>query len=110
MKCLHCGYCCLLYDVIIINPEFESEQLDIENEDIKTDVMFQNKPSYQKCPYLVLTDNKFYCSIHERKWYKKTPCFSHSQIESENSNCRIGEYVKTKPTLQNKLLKIYEGT
>jgi hypothetical protein len=37
------------------------------------------------------------CRIHDYKWYKKTPCYSHGQIEqSKNTNCRMGEYILKK--------------
>ena len=36
---------------------------------------------------------EFSCALHDYPWYKETPCFSHGQIEQENSNCRLGEYV-----------------
>jgi hypothetical protein len=35
----------------------------------------------------------YQCAIHNHKFYKKTPCFSHSQIEHGNTNCRLGEYI-----------------
>jgi hypothetical protein len=36
---------------------------------------------------------EYSCALHDMKWYKKTPCFSHGQIERGNTNCRMGEYV-----------------
>ncbi len=36
---------------------------------------------------------EFSCAIHDKPWYKKTPCFSHGQIErSEDDECRTGRY------------------
>lgn len=37
---------------------------------------------------------KYSCAVHDRKWYKKTPCFSHGQIErSPDDECRMGRYI-----------------
>lgn len=45
-----------------------------------------------KCPHL-LGDRvgEYSCALHDKKWYKKTPCFSHGQIEqSITDECRMG--------------------
>ena len=40
---------------------------------------------------------EFSCAVHGKKWYKKTPCFSHGQIEqSKDAVCRMGEYLLKK--------------
>ena len=36
---------------------------------------------------------EYSCALHDKKWYKKTPCFSHGQIEAGNTPCRMGEYI-----------------
>ena len=36
---------------------------------------------------------EYSCALHSKKWYKKTPCFSHGQIERGNTPCRLGEYI-----------------
>lgn len=37
---------------------------------------------------------EYSCAVHHFKWYKKTPCFSHGQIErSINDECRMGAFV-----------------
>ena len=36
---------------------------------------------------------EYSCALHDEKWYKETPCFSHGQIERGNTNCRMGEYI-----------------
>lgn len=37
---------------------------------------------------------KYSCKIHSEPWYKKTPCFSHGQIErSSDDECRMGRYI-----------------
>jgi len=36
---------------------------------------------------------EYSCAIHNKKWFKNTPCFSHGQIEATSDDlCRIGEY------------------
>ena len=37
---------------------------------------------------------EYFCAIHNKSWYKETPCFLHGQIE-KNSNdvCRMGQYI-----------------
>jgi len=53
-----------------------------------------------KGPCKHLTGNKpgkYSCSIHNKSWYKKTPCFSHGQIErSIEDECRMGRYILNK--------------
>lgn len=40
---------------------------------------------------------EFSCAVHDRKWYKKSPCFSHGQIErSPDDVCRTGEWMLKK--------------
>ena len=37
---------------------------------------------------------EYSCAVHNRPWYKKTPCFSHGQIERKKSDeCRMGAYL-----------------
>lgn len=111
MKCVHCGYCCVLYDVIIVNPEYAEHDFDIHSPEIEVNVLFQHKPSMEACPYLYMEDNKYLCSVHDKPWYENTPCFQFSQIEDhEDCICRMGEYVRKKPELQQHILKIYNET
>ncbi len=40
---------------------------------------------------------EYSCAIHNKKWYKKTPCYQHGQIErNKNDHCRMGEYLLKK--------------
>jgi len=44
-----------------------------------------------------ISEFKYKCAIHKYKWYKKTPCYQHGQIErSKNDLCRMGEFVLKK--------------
>lgn len=36
---------------------------------------------------------EYLCEVHNYPWYKETPCFSHTQIEKGDTNCRMGEYI-----------------
>ena len=84
MKCLRCGHCCKKYIVVIVdNPD-----LGIRDD---------NLISYlgdSRCKHLLGdTIGEYSCAIHDKPWFKDTPCYAHSQIEQENSNCRLGEYL-----------------
>lgn len=75
MKCRHCGFCCIAYDVIVPIS--------------KTQCSY--KPHNQKCWNLEFND-KAICKIHHEKFYKRSPCDSHTQIEKEDTDCRVGVY------------------
>jgi hypothetical protein len=44
------------------------------------------------CPHLKLIDTAE-CLIHHYDWYKETPCADYTQIETIDSNCRMGEFI-----------------
>jgi len=57
----------------------------------------------ERCPHL--RGNKvgrYSCAVHQEKWYKKTPCFAHGQIERGNQNCRMGEHLLAKSRSKDK--------
>ncbi len=87
MICLRCGYCCIQYDVIIVdNPELEISEKNITH-----------KPSGERCKHLEGDKpGEYSCKLHNKPWYVETPCYAYGQIEQTNSNCRIGEYILTK--------------
>ena len=87
MKCLRCGYCCLyLWIIVIKDPTKPISEDNCQEVDAR-----QGKP----CPHL--RGNKpgeYSCVIHNFHRYKKTPCFSHGQIErSKKDLCRMGNYI-----------------
>ena len=86
MICLRCGYCCQNYFVMIV---------DDPSKGIKQDNMILHNGNNTPCKHLQGdTPGEYSCALHDYKWYKKTPCFSHGQIErSKTDNCRIGEYI-----------------
>lgn len=87
MKCLRCGYCCINYDVIIV------DNADVGP--IKGNL--KHKPTGKKCQHLKRNEHGgYFCMLHDYPWYKETPCFAHSQIERGNTECRMGAYILNK--------------
>jgi len=85
MICLRCGYCCHKHAVIIID-------------DPEKDVIEDNVIAHMgNGPCKHLEGNKpgeYSCRVHDRSWYKKTPCYRHGQIESSPTDeCRMGRYI-----------------
>ena len=84
MKCLRCGHCCINYDVIIID----------DPEKGVTEDNLIHKKSGDRCQHLRGDKpGEYSCAVHHYPWYKETPCFEFTQVEREDSNCRMGEYV-----------------
>jgi Fe-S-cluster containining protein len=82
MICLRCGYCCIKYDVVIV-------------EDPDKGICEGNlvhKETGVRCPHLRGdVEGNMSCAVHDREWYSETPCYSHGQIEkSPKDQCRIG--------------------
>lgn len=87
MICLRCGYCCTNSVVVIV----DDPKKGIREDNLKV------KHSGERCQHM--RGNKvgeYSCSIHNEKWYKKTPCAQHGQIESCNSDCRMGAFILKK--------------
>jgi hypothetical protein len=87
MKCLRCGYCCKTSMVVIIddpNGPFEESNFIARN-------LLEDGP----CKHLLgEISGKYSCAVHDKKWYKRTPCYAHGQIEESNDcECRIGRYI-----------------
>ena len=107
MICVNCGYCCTMYDVVIVKPEFAKSDLVIDENNYHN--ILTHKPNNTKCPHLDRQNNKYFCKIHDFEWYKETPCFQHTQIErSEDTVCRIGKRVRYDLPVQRKIKKIFE--
>lgn len=84
MICLRCGYCCIQYDVIIV----DDPDIGIEESNMK------HKPNGVRCQHLVGEAGECACAIHDRPWYNETPCWQFGQIEpSADTECRMGVYV-----------------
>ena len=94
-KCFNCGYCCIYYDVIIIKPEFKdivTLRLFTYGKDkklnINIDDVLMHKPCNERCPHL--NENNL-CEIHDKIWFKKTPCYKHNLNKHYLTTCPIGE-------------------
>lgn len=95
MICVNCGLCCYDYPVGIIKKEFINFNVkttsDFPEEAI--DIKLGNTP----CPHIFWKDHKSQCAVHDKPWYKQTPCFDFGQIEeSPDCVCRIGEWIMEK--------------
>lgn len=82
MICLRCGYCCKKYAVIIV---------DDPDKGIREDNLIPYMGD-SRCKHLVGDKpGEYSCTIHDKPWYKETPCFDFGQIESDPGfPCRIG--------------------
>ena len=87
MICLRCGYCCQNYCVVIV----DDPEKGLAEDNLKF------REGKERCQHLRGDEpGKFLCAVHCEEWYEETPCFSHTQIESDNTNCRMGEYILNK--------------
>jgi len=88
MNCLRCGYCCIEYNVAIV----DKPELGLREDNVKV------KPGGVRCQHLTGdTPGEYSCAIHNEPWYKQTPCFDFGQIEaSPKDNCRMGAYLLKK--------------
>jgi hypothetical protein len=91
MICLRCGQCCIDTAVVLVKPEFVSENYDSKNPPKGTIFI---KDTIDPCPYLSWeSETKTKCNIHHYKWYKYTPCYRHHQRDAKNSTlCKLGVY------------------
>jgi len=91
MKCLRCGYCCTYCWVIIV----DDPALGIREDNLI------EKRTGERCKHLrgnlpgIST-----CGIHDRRWYTKTPCYAHTQIERRDQPCRMGTYIRAKNKME----------
>lgn len=84
MICLRCGYCCHRYAVIIVdNPEFG----------IREDNLTAHLGD-GRCKHLRgFKVGEYFCRLHHYDWYKETPCASYGQVETGNTECRMGRSI-----------------
>jgi hypothetical protein len=84
MECLRSGYCCIHYDVVIVDDPY----LGIVENNLKI------KPAGTRCQHLIGNEPGHYeCAIHSKDYYEQTPCFQHTQIGK--GSCRIGVHALT---------------
>jgi len=85
MVCLRCGYCCLMYDVVIVD--------DPEKGIVPGNLVHKSSP--ERCKHLAgEVPGNFSCAVHGRPWYRETPCHDYGQIErSMDDPCRMGKAI-----------------
>lgn len=88
MKCLRCGYCCLRCCVVIVDDPDEGP--------VRSNLKWRD--GKERCQHLRGDKaGEYSCAIHDKPWYKETPCFAHGQIEqSPDDECRMGAYLMGK--------------
>ncbi len=93
MKCLRCGYCCKRLLVTIVD-------------DPEKGIVEDNLICYEgdgQCKHLLGdSPGNYSCALHDKSWYKYTPCFDYTQIEqSKDNECRVGRYIMDKQNNEN---------
>lgn len=81
MTCVRCGYCCTkLLVVIVVDPDKGPTYDNLKA------INCLEEP----CPHLRGdTPGGYSCSVHDRPWYKETPCYQYN-LETP---CRVGPYL-----------------
>jgi hypothetical protein len=83
--------------VIIVAPEWVERYNPNENDFEKFQEQVYFKHEGEICPHFSWDGDTAVCAIHEKFWFKGTPCGSHGQIESDKSDlCRTGKYIRDK--------------
>lgn len=82
MKCLRSGYCCIHYDVIIVDDPTKG----ISDGNVK------HKPTGVRCQHLKGDGpGQYSCALHNEPWYNQTPCYDYDQIsQNPDAVCRTG--------------------
>ena len=85
MICLHCGHCCINYEIIIVDDP--AKGIDEHN--------LKEKHTGERCQHLVGNNcGEYSCAIHHYPWYEETPCYQFGQTErSSDTLCRMGVYL-----------------
>lgn len=75
MTCQRSGFCCIQYDVLIVDQH---------------QWCMRYKPNKLRCPHLVGGISKpAECAVHDEWWFEATPCARHNEGYG-NDPCRIG--------------------
>ena len=88
MKYLHCGHCCISYEVIIIdNPDLPLSESNI-----------LAKAGGVRCKHLLGdASGRYKCGVHNHPDYEQTPCYDFGQVEeSGTDDCRVGNFIMLK--------------
>lgn len=85
MRCLRSGYCCINYDVVIV----DDPKLGL----VEGNVI--HKPHGEQCQHLKGSrPGDYRCEVHEEPWFLESPCGQYGQVENSPLNpCRMGEYI-----------------
>jgi hypothetical protein len=80
--CVRCGYCCFLpWRLIVVNPD---KGLSLSN--------WVCEKNCDKCRYLSgEIPGEMSCDVHDRDWYKHTPCAKHTPECDEKGVCIRGQ-------------------
>lgn len=85
MICVRCGYCCRHLSVVIVN--------DPDKGLVEGNFDFQRGDG-TPCKHLRGDGpGKYSCILHDKLWYKDTPCFLRTQFETSDVPCRIGDEI-----------------
>lgn len=91
MRCLRCGHCCTHYIVAIV----KDPSIDFDANDPKSYDNITTHEGNGPCPHLRGDKpGEYICSIHDKPWYRQTPCYAYGQIEDNpNRECRTGKHI-----------------
>ena len=85
MACLRCGYCCFRYCVVIVD--------DPDKGFCEENLTLHTGTSGTPCKHLVgNSPGEFSCALHDKPFYKDTPCYQHNL---DVSRCLLGEAFTT---------------
>jgi hypothetical protein len=92
MICLRCGHCCHNIPKVLLSIVTYTGSKNKEPESLN---VIDAGETIERCPHLRGDrPGEYFCIIHDRSWYKETPCYSHGQIErSPADKCRVGQNI-----------------
>jgi hypothetical protein len=100
MKCQRTGWCCVGLDVVIAT-EIAAGKLELFH-----------KPSGAQCPNLTFREveglgfPEASCGVHDRDWYKETPCYTYQNSEIDpDYGGKSGKPCKLGPHYSNRLVQ-----
>lgn len=94
MNCLRSGMCCINPIVMIIRDIKLANRIGVDYDGVNDRAIEDNlitKESGKRCQYLIGELGQTSCQLHDKWWYKDTPCFKHTQLGG--GNCRTGQYL-----------------
>ena len=83
-----------MFTVIVVDPTLKNPTMIPDN-------LRGIDLTKERCPHLNGDKpGEYSCGIHHHPWFKKTPCGTHSQIETGNTDCRMGTFLLNKPNTE----------